>query len=110
MGWQVGTACYGSEASAVAAIASAEVGSVRQSGSALYAVDVVGITDASIAYSLTPIDGGPALPAVTVPVTLQPCGLVEFGDSMLMAWAIVAGWAGTYAIKFLSGVVRGHDT
>ncbi|MEZ0202876.1 hypothetical protein [Ideonella sp.] len=109
MSYQVGAACYESPIAAVQAIASSQLGQLLHASGGTYAVDVVAIGDASYTLAFTALDGGPALSAQAVPLTLQPCGLLTWQDGMTLGWLVVGAWATTYAVKFLWGLFRGEE-
>lgn len=95
---QVGSVCYSSDAAAVSAIASAEVGKVVPAGSVVYVVDAVPATDsASIAYTLSPVGGGTAL-TYTVGVTVQPCNLLDWSDGLALGWGVAGVWLSVFAV------------
>lgn len=100
MGFQVGASCYGDALSAVQAVASSEVGRVVPAGSAVYVVDVLGVTEASITYELSPITGGTAL-TMTAPISVQPCGLLDWSDGLFLGWAVAGVWLATFAVLHL---------
>lgn len=100
--WQVGSACYGTQLEAVGAIASSVAGSVHSTAAGLYSLDVATYDATSIEYAFTPLDGGPAIANVLVPVSPPLCGLLTQGDALELGWAVVAAWAAVFAIKFLA--------
>lgn len=106
MAWQVGSACYDSELAAVGAVAAGNLGLAHGTASGLYSMHVAAYTATSIEYGFTPLDGGPAMPGVVVPVHLVPCGLATFDDGVVMGWAVIGAWATTWAIRWLSDVLR----
>lgn len=105
MAFQVGATCYGEAEAAVAAIASAQVGTVVVHGGAAYVIDAGGITGASITYSLAPMSGGTAITTVA-PVSLQPCGLLDWDDGLVLGWAVAAAWIATAAVMALRKAVH----
>ena len=108
MGFQVGSLCYGTALDAVQAIAAGQVGTILVKGSVVYVVDVSAVTDASITTVLNPVGGGTALTTV-VPVTPQPCGLLEWQDTLALGWLVVAAWVAVYAVKFLAKARLAND-
>ena len=108
MGWQVGSLCYGTALDAVHAIAAGQVGTIVVRGSAVYVVDVSAVTDASITTVLNPVGGGAAITTV-VSVTPQPCGLLEWQDTLALGWLVVAAWVAVYAVKFLAKARLAND-
>ncbi len=105
MAFQVGSACYATEAGAAAAAASAEVGSVVTHGSTAYVVDVSSVSDTSITYVFTPVGGGTAATLVA-PFSAQPCGLLTWSDGLTMGWGIGTAWILAYAILALTKAFR----
>lgn len=105
MAYQVGPACYAEASAALAAIASGQIGAVVQHGGAAYVVDASSIGAASITYSLTPVAGGAALTVVS-PVTVQPCGLLDWQDGLFLGWAVAGAWLATAAVLFLKRAVH----
>jgi len=97
---QVGSTCYSSDAAAVAAIASAEVGKVVQAGATVYVVDASPASDASITYTLSPVDGSPSI-SNTVAVTLQPCSLLDWSDGLALGWGVGGAWLLTFAVLIM---------
>lgn len=100
--WQVGGACYSTEVLAVGAVAAAESGSVKATPAGLYSLDVASFDASSIEWTLTPLDGGPTLANVVVPVTPIPCGLLTHVDAVDVGWKIALCWCAVFAIKFLA--------
>ena len=94
---QAGSTCYSSDAAAVAAIASAEVGKVVPAGSTVYVVDAAPASDASITYTLNPIGGGTPIVS-TVSIVVQPCQLLDWSDGLQLGWAVVGVWLATFAV------------
>lgn len=89
---QVGATCYGSDAAALAAIASGEVGKVVPAGQTVYVVGAQPAASAvAIAYTLTPIDGTAAI-ASTVALVLQPCQMLDWSDGLELGWGIGGAW------------------
>lgn len=88
---QVGATCYSSDAAAVSAMASAEVGKVVPAGASVYVVNAVPASDASITYTLTPLDATAPI-TYTVAVTVQPCGLIDWADSLAVSWLVGGCW------------------
>ncbi len=100
MSYQVNDNCYGSSSSAVSAIASKEIGGVVNLGLTSYVVDVSAITDTSITYLLQDLASNNTI-TKTVSITLQPCGLLDTSDALIIGWGIAAAWLVTYGIMFL---------
>ena len=97
---QVGSTCYSSDAAAVAAIASAEVGKVVPAGATVYVVDAAPASDASITYTLNPIGGGTPLVS-TVAVVVQPCQMLDWSDGLALGWGVAGVWLATFAVLIL---------
>jgi len=108
--WQVGSACYETEAGAAAAAASSQVGSVVTHGSTAYVVDVSAIDSAgaSITYVFAPIDGGTAMQLVA-PYSAQPCGLLSYADGLALGWGVGAAWIGAFCLLTLTRAFRHGD-
>jgi hypothetical protein len=106
MGWQVDGACYATQLQAVQAAVSREVGKVVSIGTASYVVDVTATTATSATYVYRRVSGTPDITKVT-PITVQPCGLLEWQDGLSLAWAVVAIWLGVYALRYL-GRIASH--
>jgi len=102
---QVGATCYASDAAALAAIASAEVGKVVPAGSVVYVVDAAPSGASSIAYTLTPVGGGTAITS-TVSVVLPECSLLDWSDGLLVGWGIAGVWIATYAVLAIRGAAH----
>jgi len=88
---QVGSICYGSDAEALQAIASAQVGQVVPAGSVVYAVEAAPSGASSIAYTLTPLAGGTPVIS-TVAVSIPPCTLLDWSDGLAVGWGIAGAW------------------
>lgn len=97
MGYQVGGNCYGEASAAAAAAASSQVGTVVAAGSALYVVDVSGVSGTSITYEFTPVVSGSSL-TITAPFSAQPCGLLEWSDGLTLGWGVAAVWLAAFAV------------
>ncbi len=97
MAYQVGSLCYGSDLAATQAIAAREVGKVVEAGSVVYVVDAEATAAGAITYTLNPVGGGTALVSAQS-VELQPCGLLDWEDSLTIAWAIATAWIVTFAV------------
>lgn len=106
MSYQVGNACYGTDIAAAQAVASGLVGSLHQSGGYLYALDVVGVSGESISVTFSALDGGPALAGSAIPLTLQPCNLLDTGDGVQIGWLLIAAWAAAYSLRWLGSVLE----
>lgn len=100
MGFQVGSGCYDTELSAVIASASAELGAVHQRGSELYVTDVSATTGSSVTYVFTPVVEGAAI-TVTVPLTPQPCQMLDYSDGLQMGWLVGGMWLIVAALLFI---------
>ena len=107
MSFQVGQACYPTEASAASASASQTVGTIVHRGTDVYAVNASSVTENTIIYTLTPLGGGTPITTVT-PYTAQHCQLLTFGDGLQLGWMIAAAWIGAYCLMFLARVFRGE--
>lgn len=105
MAYQVGPSCYSEASAAVAAIASAQIGAVVQHGGAAYVVDASQVGASSITYNLTPVGGGNVLQVVS-PVSVQPCGLLDWQDGLVLGWAVAGAWLATAAVMFLKRAVH----
>ena len=97
MGYQVGFSCYGSDLASTQAIAAGEVGKVVEAGSVVYVVDASVSSAGSITYTLSPVGGGTAVTSAHA-VELQPCGLLEWEDSLAISWGIATAWIVTFAV------------
>jgi len=97
---QVGSTCYSTDAGAVSAIASAEVGKVVAAGSAVYVVDAAPASDASITYTLNPIGGGAPIVS-TVAVVVQPCQMLDWSDGLTLGWGVAGVWLAAFALLIL---------
>jgi len=91
--FQVGQACYPTEASAASASASQAVGSIVSRGGDSYSVSVPSVSGTSITYTLTPLGGGSSITTVA-PYTPQPCQMLSLGDGLQLGWMIAAAWLG----------------
>ncbi len=100
MSFQVGASCYGSETAALSAIAAGESGKVVPAGSVVYVVDAVPLGSSSITYTLTPIDGSPAVSHVQA-VTLSECGLLDWEDGLALGWGVAGAWLLTFAVLIM---------
>ena len=94
---QAGSTCYATDAAAVAAIASAEVGKVVSGGSVVYVVDAAPASDSSITYTLNPVGGGTPIVS-TVSLVVQPCQMLDWSDGLQLGWAVVGVWLATFAV------------
>jgi hypothetical protein len=108
MAFQVGQACYGTAQAAAQAVASAEVGTLKQAGQGLYVVGVSAVSDDSISYTLNPVDGTAAFSYVA-PFTPQPCNLLTTEDASAMGWAVLAVWAAVFAVTYLIRMIRSES-
>ena len=97
---QVGSTCYSSDAAAVAAIASGEVGKVVPSGSVVYVVDAAPASDSSITYTLNPVGGGTPITS-TVPVVIQPCQMLDWSDGLTLGWGVAGVWLAVFALLIM---------
>lgn len=100
MSYQVGAVCYSSESAAASAIAAQSVGSVVTHGGAAYVVDVANVDQSGINYRLVPFGGGQPL-VLSVPVNIQPCGLLEWSDGLALGWAVAGVWISVAAVLAL---------
>lgn len=100
MSYQVDGVCYSVPLSAISAIASKETGRIVNLGNSSYVVDVSALTDSSITYLLTDLTTSSTI-TKTVSITLQPCGLLDTSDGLIIGWGIAAAWLVTYGIMFL---------
>lgn len=98
--YQVGEVCYPTALDAVKAMAAAEVGSIRQIGTAQYVVDSTAQTASSITYVFRNVSST-AVVTSTELVTPQPCGLLDTADGLVIAWGIAAAWLLTAGVLFL---------
>lgn len=98
--FQVGDVCYSTQLDAVKAMAAREVGKLTQIGTASYVVDVSATSATSITYILRNVASTATVTKVA-PVAVQPCGLLETGDALLISWGIAAVWIGTHAVLSL---------
>lgn len=103
--FQVGPACYHSEAAAAAASASAQVGAVVTHGSTAYVVDVSAVSASAITYEFYPVGGGAAVQLVA-PYTPQACGLLDTADGLAIGWGIALVWLAAFSLMFLTRSLR----
>lgn len=89
--FQVGDVCYPSAVEAVQAMASSEVGSIRQLGNSQYVVDSTAQTGSSITYVFRDVATSATITS-TQQVTPQPCGLLDTSDGLVISWGIAAAW------------------
>lgn len=109
MGFQVGSSCYGTAEAAVSAAVSANLGAVHSRGAELYVIDVASVTASSVTYSFTPVGGGSAITEV-LPVTPQPCQMLDYADGLELGWMVGGVWVLVAAVLFLRrGLVTSHD-
>ena len=97
MAYQVGLVCYGTPQEAASAVASGESGKLLEAGSVVYVVDASVSSAGSITYTLSPVGGGTAVTSAHA-VELQPCGLLEWEDSLAISWGIATAWIVTFAV------------
>lgn len=107
MSYQVGSACYQTQADAAAAAASAQIGSFVQHAAAAYVVDATASDAISITYSLQPVDGGTPL-TIASPYTAQECRLLTADDGLVLGWLIAGIWLAAYGLLFLTRGLRGE--
>lgn len=89
---QVSGVCYSSKDAALTALASANIGQVVTLGTSSYVVDAAPVLGASsITYTLTPIASGVPIVKV-VPVTVPDCQMLDWGDGLLLGWAVAGCW------------------
>lgn len=89
---QVLGVCYPSKDSALTALASAEIGKVITLGTSSYVVDASPVLgSSSITYTLTPLSAGVPIVKV-VPVTVPDCQMLDWGDGLLLGWAVAGCW------------------
>lgn len=100
MSYQVGAVCYSSESAAASAIAAQSVGSVVTHSGAAFVVNVSDISASSISYQLVPFGGG-ATVGVSVPINLQPCGMLDWQDGLALGWAVAGVWIAVAAVLSL---------
>jgi hypothetical protein len=105
MGWQVDGACYATQLQAVQAAVSGEVGKVVTIGTVSYVVDVTATTSTSATYVYRRVSGTPDITKVTT-ITAQPCGLLEWQDGLVLAWAVVGIWLAAYGLRYLGRVAK----
>uniref|UniRef100_A0A193SBQ8 Uncharacterized protein n=1 Tax=biofilter metagenome TaxID=1070537 RepID=A0A193SBQ8_9ZZZZ len=110
--WQVGSTCYSTKAQALGAAASAQTGVVVPHGGGSATVSVGSVTDTSITYVFTPVDGAPAFSQV---LTLDPvpCGLLGPSEGLELAWMVALVWVSAWGMAILGRYVqsqwRGSD-
>lgn len=107
--YQVGAACYHTAQAALSAIASAQVGNVVADGGTARVVGVDSVTETGIVYTLTTINGG-SVSTLSVPLTLQPCGLYTAADAVSLGWLVALAWIAIYALLFITRALRGETT
>jgi hypothetical protein len=103
--FQVGSTCYQTAIAANTAAASAQSGSVVLIGGNSYILSVASVTDTTVTYDYSPLDGG-ATVSQTVALTPAPCGLMTADDAVTIGWLIAACWLSVYAITFLIGIAK----
>ena len=106
MSYQHGGQCFGFLAEAWASLAAAEVGSIRAAGSAVYVVDVSGVSTSGIDYVLTDMVTGSTV-AYTATPAMQPCALLDWQDGLELGWGIGSVWIAAAAILFLARSRKG---
>jgi len=104
-GFQVGDSCYPDALAAVKAMAAAEVGGMRQIGTATYVVDSTAQTANSITYVLRNVSST-AVVTTTETVTPIPCGLLDWEDGLILGWAVAGAWIATAVVLFLRKAVH----
>jgi hypothetical protein len=98
MSYQVGSACYPDEYTALGAIAAAESGKVVPAGSVVYVVSAQPNLGGFINYVLDDMAGvQPSIVFDTHP-SLSECGLLGTADALAMGWGVLAAWLGAYAL------------
>jgi hypothetical protein len=101
MSYQVNGVCYSTVLAAHQAIASSQVGTVLNLGNSAQFLNVQAVTSTGIVFVLSPFSSGGSTSisiTKTVQPVLQPCGLIETPDALVMAWGIVTAWIVTAAI------------
>jgi hypothetical protein len=96
---QVGGTCYPDDASALQAVAAREAGAIREAGAVVYVIDAVPAVG-GITVTMTPVGGGSAVVS-SVPVTLQPCNLLDWPDALELGWGVAAAWIVTAVVLHL---------
>jgi hypothetical protein len=107
MSYQVGSVCYSTALQAAQAQASSMGGTIVQHSGQSYAVYVSDVTENVITYYLTPPMGGSVL-NFPVSYSAQPCNLLTAVDGLTLGWLIIAVWAATYGVMFISRVFKGE--
>ena len=105
MGWQVGSACYGSPLAANQAAASGNLGAVVSHGGSVYVTSVAGVDANGVTYAFTPLAGGSVV-SMTVAMQPQPCGLMTVEDGAQMGALVSLVWAATWAVVFIARAIR----
>lgn len=103
MSYQHGGQCFATQAEAWASLAAVQAGSVHAAGSALYVLDVSGVSSSGIAYTLHDMLGGGTV-SYTVAPAMQPCALLDWSDGLQLGWSVGAVWLLAAAVLF---VLRG---
>lgn len=100
MSYQVGAVCYSDAVAAASAVAAQSVGSVVTHGGAAYVVDVSSVDQSGISYRLVPFGGGQPV-VLSMPVNIQPCGLLEWSDGLVLGWGVAGVWIAVAAVLAL---------
>ena len=105
MGYSVGATCYPTALAANVAAGSAQSGAVVSAGSSVYVVELGTVTASSIQYRFVQVGGSQVVTKVATS-NPPPCGLIEWGDTLELSWAVVAAWAAAYGVRFLATSLR----
>jgi hypothetical protein len=106
--FQVGFACYPSEASAAIAAATQAAGAVVQHGSAAYVVEVGAAAATSITYVFHPVAGGTPVTMVT-PYSAQPCQLLTMADGFQLGWMVAGCWIAVFCVIQIKHALFGAE-
>lgn len=112
--YQVGSLCYGSEESALSALAAQQSGAIIEQGGVGYVVNVTP-DQGGLQYTGVRLDGdGPGF-VNTVLITPQPCQLpgaeegALYGGMILVIWAVAFGFRAVARLLWQS-TGGGYDT
>lgn len=104
---QVGGVCFDTDALALSAVAAQNIGAIVP-GSADSSVIVAAAPAASsVTYTLQPFSGGAPFAVVAdYSAGFPPCSLPDTAEAVELGWAVIAAWAATWAIRFLTEQIR----
>lgn len=100
MTFQVGSTCYGSQGSALSAIASGQSGAVVVHGGSAYVVGAAPTTG-GINYSFTAADGSGTFMQF-VSISPEPCGLLQAEDGGMLGMLVMSVWALAFGFRIVT--------